>query len=50
MPLEQVASETGLSVDSLRSIESGRREPLVTTALLLAEVLDVQVEDIFRLE
>lgn len=47
MTLEVLAREAGLSLDTLRKIDSGRREPLTTTALRVAEALGVQVEDIF---
>ena len=43
-----LSQETDLSVDTLSKIASGRRQPLVTTALLIAEALDVEVEALTR--
>lgn len=41
-----LARATGLSMETLRKIASGRRQPLITTALRIAEVLEVEVEDL----
>lgn len=41
-----LAQETGLTLDALQKIASGRRQPLVTTALRIAEVLDVEAEEL----
>ena len=46
--LETLADEAGIPLDTIRKIDSGRREPLVTTALRLAGALGVDVEDVFR--
>lgn len=45
--LDMVAEQTGLQVDTLSKIASGRREPLITTALRIAAALGVEVEDLF---
>jgi transcriptional regulator with XRE-family HTH domain len=47
LSLRELAEETGITDDALRKIESGRREPLITTALRIARVLGAEVEDIF---
>jgi DNA-binding XRE family transcriptional regulator len=47
VPLASLAREVGLSLDALRKIDSGRRDPLLTTALRIADALGVEVEDIF---
>jgi len=47
VPLVSLAREIGLSLDALRKIDSGRRDPLLTTALRIANALGVEVEDIF---
>lgn len=36
-----------MPVETLRKIDSGRRRPLVTTALRIANALGIEVEDIF---
>lgn len=46
--LDMLAEQTGLQVDTLSKIASGRREPLVSTALRIADVLGVEVEDLFQ--
>lgn len=45
--LRDLAEEAGITCDALRKIESGRREPLVTTALRIAHVLGTEVEELF---
>jgi len=47
VPLPELAQEVGLSLDALRKIDSGRREPLLPTALRIARALGIEVEDIF---
>jgi DNA-binding XRE family transcriptional regulator len=47
MTLETLSRETGLPLDTLRKIDSGSREPLITTALRLAQALGVEVEVLF---
>jgi len=47
LTLGDLAAKVGLPVETLRKIDSGRRRPLITTALLLAGALDVEVEDMF---
>lgn len=46
IPLARLAQETGLTLDALHKIASGRRRPLITTALRIANVLGVEVEDL----
>jgi DNA-binding Xre family transcriptional regulator len=41
-----LAQETGITLDALQKLASGRRQPLITTALRIAEVLGVEVEDL----
>ena len=45
-----VAEQSGLQVDTLMKIAAGRREPLITTALRIAEALGIEVEDLFEAE
>ena len=47
LTFEALAEETGVTISTLRKIEAGRREPLLTTALRLARVLGVEVEELF---
>lgn len=47
VPLAELAREVGLSLDALRKIDSGGRDPLLTTALRIADALGIEVEDIF---
>lgn len=41
-----VAREAGVTLDALQKIASDRRQPLVTTAIRIANVLGVEVEDL----
>jgi DNA-binding XRE family transcriptional regulator len=47
VPLSRLAREIGVSLDALQKIDSGRREPLLTTAIRIADALGVEVEDLF---
>ena len=47
LALYDLAREAGLALETLRKLDGGTREPLVTTALQVAEVLGVDVEDLF---
>lgn len=40
-----LAEETGVPLDTLRKIVSGRRRPTLGTALRIAEALNLEVED-----
>jgi transcriptional regulator with XRE-family HTH domain len=46
VPLSWLARESGVTLDALQKIASGRRQPLVTTALRIAEALGVEVEEL----
>ena len=48
LSVELMAERTGLKIETLRKLEAGGREPLLTTALLLARALGVLVEDLFQ--
>jgi transcriptional regulator with XRE-family HTH domain len=43
----RLAQESGLTVGALRSIMAGAVVPSIATALLLAQVLEVEVEELF---
>jgi DNA-binding XRE family transcriptional regulator len=45
--LETLSREMGVPLDTLRKIDAGSREPLVTTALRLARALGIEVEELF---
>ena len=47
---EELASMTKLSRQSIISIEKGRFTPSVHTALMLAEALQMNVEELFQIE
>lgn len=46
---QELADRTGVSRQSIISIENGRFRPSVELALRLARALDAQVEDLFAL-
>ena len=50
MTQQQLAEKSGLSRQSIHSIENGKFIPTVTTALRLAEVFGKKVEDLFSLK
>lgn len=45
----QLATEAGVSRQTINSIETGRFEPSLTLALKLARLFDTPVESIFQL-
>jgi DNA-binding XRE family transcriptional regulator len=47
LALHDLAREAGLGLETLRKLDGGTREPLVTTALQVAEALGVEVEELF---
>ena len=47
LALHDLAREAGLGLETLRRLDGGSREPLVTTALQVAEALGVEVEELF---
>lgn len=47
---EQLSSRSGISQNSISSMESGLYNPSIKTALILAAVLDVNVNDIWKIE
>jgi putative transcriptional regulator len=46
----QLASEVGVSRQTINSIETGRFEPSLTLALKLARLFDSKVDSIFTLD
>lgn len=49
MTQEQLAEAAGVSRNTISSIECGRHVPSILHALLIADALDVDVYDIFRI-
>jgi len=45
---EKLRDLTGLSVDTIQRIESGRSDPKTSQLLLIARALDVPVADLLR--
>ena len=47
---QELADEVGLSRQSVNSIELGKFNPSIVTAMKIASYFGVSVEDVFRLE
>ncbi|MEN8209112.1 MAG: helix-turn-helix transcriptional regulator [Candidatus Fermentibacteria bacterium] len=50
MSQKDLAEEVGLSRQTVNSIERGKFNPSIITALKIAEFFEVPVEDVFKLE
>lgn len=50
MTQEQLSVRSGISQNTISSMESGKYNPSIKTALILAAVLDVNVNDIWKIE
>ena len=48
LSIQAVSKKTGLSVEEIERIESGKDQPIIATLIQLSKTLDVNVADIFR--
>lgn len=46
----QVAAQAGVSFETIKAVERGRRQPTLNLAVKLSRVLDKSVEDLVRVE
>lgn len=46
----ELAKKSKVRIEAIEEIENGIREPSLVTAILLANALECQVEDLFKIE